>query len=165
MSSLICSTQDCVQPGNQEKAFQLSQFCWFKFPVAELAPKLVNFLCRCAASRYPLCFEVCFCLLILFSPPSALLKLLQHTLHNTKPSPFRDFWMNLNLLYHELFNLRQYFLFFDGTGSELTTIFFVMFQFFSWHQFYMVTIEKFDLSENKIQWCLGAREFMRLLKV
>ena len=69
--------------------------------------------------------------------------------------------MNLNLLYHELFNLRQYFLFFDGTGSELTTIFFVMFQFFSWHQFYMVTIEKFDLSENKIQCCLGGMDMKK----
>ena len=79
---------------NQEtikKHFSFHNFVGFKFPVAELAPKLVNFLCHCAASRYPLCFEVCFCQLILFSPPSALLQLLQHTLHIAKPSPLRDF--------------------------------------------------------------------------
>ena len=38
--------------------------------------------------------------------------------------------MNLNLLHHQSLNFTQYFFFFDGTGSELSAIFFAMFLFF-----------------------------------
>ena len=82
-------------------------------------------------------------LLISFSPPCSTLKAHPHIAHNAKPSPFRDFWMNLNLLRHESLNFKQYFLFFDGAGSELSAIFFAMFQVFWRYQFYLLRIGKF----------------------
>ena len=63
----------------------------FTFAVTEISPELVNFLCRWAASAYPLCCEVPLCLLISFSPPCATLKSLPHKSHEAKPSLFRHF--------------------------------------------------------------------------
>ena len=90
------------------------EFSFHNFLV-ELATKSVNFLCRCAASTYPICFNESLrlsSLLISFSPPYALLKSLPHTVHNAKPSPFQDFLKILNLLHHEWLNFTQYFLFY-----------------------------------------------------
>ena len=127
-------------------------FSFHKFLV-ELAIKSVNFLCRCAASTYPICFKGFLrlsSLLISFSPQYAVLKSLPHTVHNAKP--FQNFLMNLNLLHHEWLNFTQYFLFYDGAGTELSAISFAVFWFFSWYRFYLVIIEKLSLNENKI-WC------------
>ena len=54
----VCSTRKTEKRSSSFTTF------WFKFAVAELAPKSVNFLHRYAASTYPLCFEVSVCLLI-----------------------------------------------------------------------------------------------------
>ena len=121
----LCSTRE------PEKAISPFMAFWSKFAVAELASKLLNFLCCCLASTYPLCFEVYLCLLISFSPPWATLKSLPHTVHKAKPSPFRDFWIYLNLLHHESLSFTQYFRFFNRAGSELSTIFFAIFWLFS----------------------------------
>ena len=77
--------------------------------VAGIAPKFVIFLCCWAASTYLLCFELSLCLLLLFSPPCSTLKSRQHTVHKAKPSPFWDFWMNLDLLHKESWNLTKQF--------------------------------------------------------
>ena len=109
----------CVQLENQKKSRS----------VAGMAPKFVNFLCCWAASTYLLCFEVSLCLLLLFSPPRSTLKSRQHTVHKAKPSPFWDFWMNLDLLHKESLNFTK--------------------QFFPWffskYRFYLVIIKKIGL--------------------
>ena len=129
-----------------------------------LATKAVNFLCHCAASTYPICFKGSLCqssLLISFCPPYAILKLLPHTVHNTKPSPFQDFQMNLNLLHHKWLNFIHCFLLYDEAGTELLAIFSVVFQFFSWYQFYLVIIEKLGFSESKIRCCLEGMDIVQ----
>ena len=89
----------CVQLENQKKCRS----------VAGIAPKFANFLCFWAASTYLLCLEVSLCLLLLFSPPCSALKSRQYTVHKAKPSPFRDFWMNLDLLHKESLNFTKQF--------------------------------------------------------
>ena len=120
----LCSTRE------PEKGSSAFITFWSKFAVAELASKLLNFLCCCLASTYPLCFEAYLCLLLSFSPLWATLKSLPHTVHKAKPSPFRDFWIYLNLLHHESLSFTQDFRFFDGAGSKLSTIFFAIFWLF-----------------------------------
>ena len=97
---------------------------WFKFAVAEIAPKSVNYFCRCTAYTYLLCFTVFLCLLISLSPPCA------HIVLKAKPSSLQDFCMNLNSLHHESLNSIQYLFFFDVAGTKLFANFFAMFWFF-----------------------------------
>ena len=72
-----------------EKSSSLFITFRFKFAVTELAPILVKFLFRYAASTYSLCFEMSLCLLISFSPPCETLKSLPHTVHEAKSSHSR----------------------------------------------------------------------------
>ena len=79
------------------------QFSFQNF-LAELATKSVNFLCPCTASTYPMSLKGYLrlpSLLISFFSPYAILKSLPHTVRNTNPSPFQNFWMNLNFLHHK----------------------------------------------------------------
>ena len=141
----VCSTRKTEKRSSSFTTF------WFKFAVAELAPKSVNFLHRYAASTYP-CALRCPCVYWYL----CLLSI--DTVHDAKPSPFRDFWINLNLLNHESLNFTQYFLFFDGTGSELSAMFFAMCRFFSRYRFYLVLIGKLGLNENRIRSRLGGMD-------
>ena len=105
-SSAICSSQREVV-FNQKTRKKIRS-------VAELAPKLINFLCGWAASTYILCFEMSLCLLISFSPPCSILKSISHKLHKVKPRPFWNIWINLNSLYHECWNFTNNLIFFES---------------------------------------------------
>ena len=70
----------------------------FKFAVTESAQKLVNFLCRCTASTYPLCLCIHLPLIAfvfvsadIISPPCETLKSLPHKAHEGKPFSFPGF--------------------------------------------------------------------------
>ena len=142
----LCSTR---KPEKSSSAFITF---WSKFSLAELDSKLLNFLCYCLASTYPLCFEVCLCLLISFFPPWATPKSLPHTAHQAKPLPFRDFWIYLNLLHHESLSFTQYFHFFGEADSELSAIFFAML---------LANNRKISLNEKKIRCRLGDMDMVQ----
>ena len=118
----LCSTR---KPEKSSLAFPTF---WSKFAIAELAPKLVTFLCRCAAYPYPLCCErPCVYWHHLFLHVQHWNRF--HTLQKTKPTflEFPNEFEFITLLHHESLNFTQYLFFFDGTSSELSGISFAMF--------------------------------------
>ena len=123
----------------REKSSSSFTTFWSKFAVAELPPKLVNFLC--AGCTYPLCFEVHFCLLISFSPPCATLKSLRHTVHKAKP-PLSG--VSEWILHNIYFSLRRLFL-------NCPPSFLRCFAFFLRRQFYLVIMGKSGLNGSKIR--------------
>ena len=141
----LCSTW---KPEKSSSAFTTF---WFKFLglVVELAPKPFNFLCRCAESTYiSLMLWGVLVFLISFPPPWAILKSFPYTVHNAKPSPFLDFWMNLNLLHHESLNFTIFLVFWRSWLWIVRYLFCNV----SRCQFYHVIIRKLGLNINKI-WC------------
>ena len=117
-----------TQPKPEKSSSAFTTF-WFAFAVAELAPISVNFLYRWAASTYSLCCEVSLRQLISFSPLCAILRSLPHAVHNAGTSHFREFWMRI--FTPRIVEFTQYFLFFDGAGCELSTIYFEFFSMLS----------------------------------
>ena len=105
-SSAICSSEREVVFNQKTRKKNRS--------VAELATKLINFLCGWAASTYTLCFEMPLCLLLSFSPPCSILKSISHKLHKVKPPPFWNIRINLNSLYRECWNFTNNFFFFES---------------------------------------------------
>lgn len=108
----------------------------FKFTVTELAQ---NWLIFFVAVQH---LHIAYALKCLFV---YWYHFLLHVPHHTEIASTHSIWSKTRISewiwiykHHRLLSFTQYFFVFDGAGSELSAIFFPMFWFYSWHQFYVV---------------------------